>query len=84
MRSRSCAAATTSLPQDVTDLAADVLRHRLVLTFDAVADGVTVETVLERLLAAIPPPDITPAQSRFPPPPFPPEPPAPPEAPDDA
>ena len=62
-----------ALPQDVTDLAPDVLRHRLVLTFDAVADGVTVETVLERLLAAIPPPDITPAQSRFPPAPFPPE-----------
>ena len=60
-----------ALPQDVTDLAPDVLRHRLVLTFDAVADGVTVETVLDRLLASIPPPDITPAQSRFPSTPFP-------------
>ncbi len=58
------------LPQDVTDLAPDVLRHRLVLTFDAVADGITVETVLQRLIAAIAPPDITPAQSRFPSAPF--------------
>ena len=64
-----------ALPQDVTDLAPDVLRHRLVLTFDAVADGVNVEAVLDRLLAAIPPPDITPAQSRFPSTPFPPFPP---------
>jgi MoxR-like ATPase len=54
------------LPQDVTDLAPDVLRHRLVLTFDAVADGITVETVLQRLITSIAPPDITPAQSRFP------------------
>ena len=69
-RRRACARAAPRprlrAAQDVTDLAPDVLRHRLVLTFDAVADGVTVETVLDRLLAAIPPPDITPAQSRFP------------------
>ena len=58
------------LPQDVTDVAPDVLRHRLVLSFDAVADGVTVETVVQRLIVAIAPPDITPAQSRFPSAPF--------------
>jgi MoxR-like ATPase len=58
-----------ALPHDVTDLAPDVLRHRLVLTFDAVADGVGVETVIERLVAGIAPPDITPTQSQFPDPP---------------
>jgi len=29
-----------ALPQDVTDLAAEVIRHRLVLSYDALADGV--------------------------------------------
>ena len=42
----SSAAATTSLPQDIYDVAYDVLNHRLVLSFDAVADGVTVDDVL--------------------------------------
>ena len=32
------------LPADVLDLAPDVLAHRLVLSFDAVADGVAAET----------------------------------------
>ena len=38
------------LPQDVYDVAYDVLNHRLVLSFDAVADGVTVDDVLVKLL----------------------------------
>ena len=54
------------LPQDVTDLAPDILRHRLVLTFDAVADGIDVEAVLDRLLTGIAPPDIAPSQNRLP------------------
>jgi MoxR-like ATPase len=54
------------LPHDVTDLAPDVLRHRLVLTFDAVADGIGVETVIDRLIGGVAPPDIAPSQSRFP------------------
>jgi len=48
------------LPADVTDLATDVLAHRLVLSFDAVADEVTPESIVERLLAAVPPPRIAP------------------------
>ena len=32
------------VPQDVIDVAADVLRHRLVLSYDALADGIPVET----------------------------------------
>jgi MoxR-like ATPase len=51
------------LPHDVSDLALDVLRHRIVLSFDAIADGVVIETVLERIVSGTAPPDITPAQS---------------------
>ncbi|WP_328850415.1 MoxR family ATPase [Micromonospora globbae] len=42
------------LPEDIRDLAGDVLSHRLVLTFDAVADGVTAESVVRRLVEAVP------------------------------
>ena len=48
------------VPQDVIDVAADVLRHRLVLSYDALADGVPVEAVLTRLLQAIPLPQVSP------------------------
>src|SRR5262249_32540017 len=54
------------LPSDVTDLAPDVLRHRLVLTFEAIADGTDVEQVLRHLLEAIAPPDVAPVQSSEP------------------
>ena len=43
--------------QDVHDLAADVLRHRIVLSYDALSDGVTVDQLLERILDAVPAPD---------------------------
>jgi MoxR-like ATPase len=38
---------------DIRDLAADVLRHRIVLSYDALAEGVTADTILERVLAAV-------------------------------
>ena len=41
------------LSQDVYDIAYDVLNHRLVLSFDAVADGVTVDDVLVELLTTV-------------------------------
>ncbi len=41
------------LPQDVYDVAYDVLNHRLVLSFDAVADDVSVDDVLVKLLTEI-------------------------------
>jgi MoxR-like ATPase len=41
------------LPQDVYDIAYDVLNHRLVLSFDAVADGVTVDDVLVEVLTTV-------------------------------
>ncbi|MGW5672208.1 AAA family ATPase [Micromonospora sp. NPDC003776] len=46
------------LPEDVRDLAVDVLAHRLVLSFDAVADGVSAEAVVHRLIEAVPPPRV--------------------------
>ncbi|WP_442935244.1 AAA family ATPase [Micromonospora sp. CPCC 206061] len=51
------------LPNDITDLAVDVLAHRLVLSFDAVADGVVQEDVVRRLVEAVPPPQIAPHQA---------------------
>ena len=41
------------LPQDIYDVAYDVLNHRLVLSFDAVADDVTVDDVLVQLLTHV-------------------------------
>ena len=41
------------LPQDVYDVAYDVLNHRLVLSFDAVADGVSVDDVLVEVLTTV-------------------------------
>ncbi|MBI3688763.1 MAG: MoxR family ATPase [Actinobacteria bacterium] len=50
------------LPQDVLDIAADVLRHRLVLSYDALADGVPAEHVVRRVLQTVPLPQVTPRQ----------------------
>jgi MoxR-like ATPase len=41
---------------DIRDLAGDVLRHRLVLSYDALSEGVTADDVLERVLEAVPAP----------------------------
>ncbi|MBM9466175.1 MoxR family ATPase [Nakamurella sp. YIM 132084] len=48
------------VPQDVLDVAPDVLRHRLVLSYDALADAVPVEAILGRLLQAVPLPQVSP------------------------
>ena len=44
------------LPQDVVDLAPDVLRHRLLLTFESEADGATTDQTITQLLQAVPRP----------------------------
>ena len=41
------------LPHDVSELAKDVLRHRLVLSYEALAEGVTADVVLDRVLETI-------------------------------
>jgi len=40
-------------PEDIQDVAPDVLRHRIVLSFEAEADGVTADSVVERILDAV-------------------------------
>src|SRR3954454_21296615 len=42
---------------DVRDLAADVLRHRLVLSYDALSDGVSADDLLDRVLAEVAEPE---------------------------
>ena len=50
------------LPQDVYDVAYDVLNHRLVPSFDAVADGVTVDEILVEILTTVPAPRLSSSQ----------------------
>src|SRR3954469_705666 len=50
------------LPADITDLATDVLSHRLVLTYEALADGVAAPSIVERVLQVVLPPQIAPSQ----------------------
>jgi MoxR-like ATPase len=45
------------LPEDVTDLAPDVLRHRLVLSYEALADGMTADELIRRILRHVPAPE---------------------------
>ncbi len=40
-------------PEDVKELAPSVLRHRLVLTYEAEAEGATVDEIIERILLAV-------------------------------
>jgi MoxR-like ATPase len=40
-------------PEDIRDLALDVLRHRIVLSYDALSDGVSADALLERVLATV-------------------------------
>jgi MoxR-like ATPase len=41
------------IASDVRDLAPDVLRHRLVLSYDALSDGITADDVLDRVIASV-------------------------------
>jgi MoxR-like ATPase len=45
------------LPQDLIDLAPDVMRHRLVLTYEALAESVTPDMIVQRLMQHIAAPD---------------------------
>jgi MoxR-like ATPase len=46
-----------ALPEDVADLVPDVLRHRLVLSYTALAQGQTAETLIQAVMKAVPMPD---------------------------
>ncbi len=45
------------LPQDVIDLVPDVFRHRLVLTYEALAEAITADELVHRFLRKIPAPE---------------------------
>jgi MoxR-like ATPase len=53
-----------ALPHDVTDLALDVLRHRVVLSYEALADNVSADSILTAVIASIPVPDVPLRESR--------------------
>ncbi|HET9675534.1 MAG TPA: MoxR family ATPase [Gaiellaceae bacterium] len=46
------------LAEDLQSLAKDALRHRLVLTYQALAEGVTADAILENVLASVPLPQL--------------------------
>jgi MoxR-like ATPase len=43
-----------ALPQDVLDMALDVMRHRVVLSYEALSDNITGDDLLTRILDRIP------------------------------
>ncbi|ODU03496.1 MAG: ATPase [Pseudonocardia sp. SCN 72-86] len=47
-----------ALPGDVRELSRDVLRHRVVLSYEALADDVSADDILGRVLATVSTPDV--------------------------
>ena len=47
--------------RDVRDVAADVLRHRIVLSYEAMADGVSADSILDKVFDAVDPQDDQPS-----------------------
>jgi MoxR-like ATPase len=45
------------LPDDLVDVVSDVLRHRLVLSYEAIASGVTAQNLIDQIVAKIAPPE---------------------------
>jgi MoxR-like ATPase len=45
------------LPEDVIDMAPDVLRHRLILTYEALAEALAPDEIVRRIMEHIPAPD---------------------------
>jgi MoxR-like ATPase len=46
-----------ALPEDMLDLVPDVLRHRLVLSYEALADNVTADQIVQRVMQKVAVPD---------------------------
>ena len=44
------------IPQDVKSIAPDVLRHRLIVSYEAEADDITPDSLIEKILAELPVP----------------------------
>jgi len=47
---------TYALPEDMTDLVPDVLRHRVVLSYEALSEGLTPDSLISKIMAKIPAP----------------------------
>ena len=43
---------------DVREFPPDVLRHRLVLSYEALADDVTADSIVDGIIASVPMPDV--------------------------
>jgi MoxR-like ATPase len=56
---------TYALPQDVGDIALDVIRHRLVLSYEALAENVSSDDVLSQIIKAIPLPEVPLHEKKF-------------------
>ncbi len=54
------------LPSDVKELAPEVLRHRLLLSYEALAAGMTTDDVIDKVTSTIEPPRVAPAQDSAP------------------
>ncbi len=50
------------LPVDIADVGPDVLRHRLVLSYEGLAEGVDVDDLVGRVLETVPAPRLVPSQ----------------------
>lgn len=46
-----------ALPEDLIDLVPDVLRHRLVLSYEALSDGIDADQLIGKILRAVPAPE---------------------------
>jgi MoxR-like ATPase len=47
---------TYALPEDMADLVPDVLRHRVVLSYEALSEGLTADAIIAKIMAKIPVP----------------------------
>jgi MoxR-like ATPase len=47
-----------AMPEDIRDLAPETLRHRLLLSYEALAQDVTPENLLQRVIEAVPVPKV--------------------------
>ncbi len=55
-----------ALPQDVQDIAPDILRHRLVLSYDALADDIPADHIVARIMQSVPLPSVASRQGASP------------------
>jgi len=55
-----------ALPQDLQDIAPDILRHRLVLSYDALADDIPADHVVARIMQSVPMPSVAARQGTSP------------------